>query len=442
MNYEISKYIHTFISSKGYPLIYCSRTNAFLKITKELYDFVLEIKKDSSLINELDDSLLDLFKNKKIIVKSNEDEDYLLERQFNEEQISYSQKTLSLTLVPTLSCNFDCPYCFEEGKRVGNMKNETIEQLILFIKKHESAKQLDITWYGGEPLLAFGVIQKVLSRINEEINIPVKWHTIVTNGYYFTNKVIDFFKLHPLNCIQITLDGDRERHDKIRKQKSNGEGSYDKIINNIDTILNELPDTQISIRVNIEKENLDDFICLQRELSQKWEGKKITLYPGILRIENEDKTALACEAIPQWDALKFYFESYKKKILNGNIYPVLQYNEGCCATMINAYIVGPKGEIYKCWNDVSDDSKIVGYIHDKKLTNSSLFFRYLIGSKFYNNEDCKQCFFLPICPGYCPWFRLKNQHENGKYILCQCIQKAPNMLNDCLEYWYETNANS
>jgi uncharacterized protein len=105
--------------------------------------------------------------------------------------------------------------------------------------------------------------------------------------------------------------------------------------------------------------------------------------------------------------------------------------------VVNSYVIGPSGEIYKCWNDVSDDNKIIGYINQEKMTNSNLLYRYIVGAKWYHNKDCKKCFFLPICNGYCAWYRLRNMYENGKYVLCDCLQKAPNMLNKSLEELYE-----
>jgi len=441
MSFIISKYTYNLVTSKGVYLIYCSRTNSFMSLTKKLYDFIIQMKQNPLLMNELDESLFELFKSHKIIVNDYEDDDFLLKRQFHEDQISYSQSTLSLIIVPTLSCNFDCPYCFEEGKKGGVMSDCTIDELITFIKQHELAKDLTITWYGGEPLLAFSVIKKILDKIKSEIKIPIRWQSIVTNGYYFDSKVIEYFKENPLNSIQITLDGSRERHNRVRKQKNTGEGSYDRLIDNIDKILHELHDTKVSIRVNIEKANRNDFLLLQEELSTKWKGKNIDFYPGFLRIENETKTALACDAISQWESKIFYYEIYKNKKLKGTVFPQLENNQGCCATMVNAYIIGPKGEIYKCWNDVTNENKIVGYINDNNLSDSALFFRYLLGSKFYYNDECKNCFYLPICQGYCPWLRLKNQYDNGKFVICECMQRAPDLLNKSLEDWYDFQIN-
>lgn len=436
MDHVISKYVYQFVSSKGEYLIYCSRSNSFLKLSKDLSKYIEECKNDSSLLNDLDVELLEALKKHKIIVHKNEDNDFLLERQFLEDQITFSTSTIGLVLVPTLACNFNCPYCFEEGKKASRMSDNIIDQLISFIKLHKFAKNLAITWYGGEPLLAFSTIQKILNKIHNEINLRLTEHSIITNGYYFTKEIIDYFKEHPLNDIQITLDGNKTRHDSIRKQKATGEGSYDILINNINNILDELPDVHLSVRVNIEKKNMEDFIDLYSELSAKWKNKNISIYPGILRIDNDDKTALASSALSQWEAFDLYYELRKKKMINGSIFPSLQYHKGCCATVVNSYIVGPKGEMYKCWNDVSNDKRIIGYISDEKLTNPSLFYRYIIGSKSYRDQECLDCFLLPVCSGNCAFYRLRNQHENGKYILCQCLQKSPNMLNKCLEYYY------
>ena len=316
------------------------------------------------------------------------------------------------------------------------MDEEIIEHLISFIKLHSEAQGFGITWYGGEPLLAFEVIQKILNRIRAEINIPLKGHSIITNGYYFTDKVIQFFKEYPLNSIQITLDGNKERHNSLRKQKITGEGTYDRIITNIDNILDELPNTKVSIRVNIEKNNIQDFLDAHQYLTNRWKDKNIVIYPGILRIDNEDMTALACNALDRWETNELLFELSKNKIIDSAIYPELHWNKNCCATKTDSYIIGPRGEIYKCWNDVSDDQKIIGYINNDTLTNPSLLYRYLIGSKWYHNSDCKDCFFLPICHGTCAWYRLRNLYEKGKYDICDCLQKSPEMLNKCLEYYY------
>jgi uncharacterized protein len=197
-----------------------------------------------------------------------------------------------------------------------------------------------------------------------------------------------------------------------------------------------MPNIHLSIRVNVEKDNVSDFEYMYTELSQRWRGKNVSIYPGILRMDNEDRTALSCSALSQWESFDLYYKLRKKKIIEGSIFPTLQYHKGCCATVANSYIVGPKGEMYKCWNDVSNDSRIIGYISDEKLTNPTLFYRYIVGSKAIKDQECLDCFLLPVCTGNCAYYRLRNLYENGKYVLCQCLQKSPNLLNKCLEHYH------
>ena len=397
---------------------------------------MLKCKEDPNLLDELDDKLIELFISNKIMVKPDEDNDFLLEHHFTTDLISYSNRRLGLVVAPTIGCNFDCPYCFEPGKKSYTMTEEIIDDLILFIKKHKEANLLDLVWYGGEPLLAFKKIQTILRRIRDEVPIKLGNHDIITNGYYFTPQVIEFFKEFPLDTIQITFDGGRERHNNLRKQKKTGEPTYDHIIENIDRIVDELPGTQIHLRINIEKSNVNDFIEGKEFFEKRWKNKDLIVYPGILRIENEDETAIAFSAMNKWESANFLYDINEKGVFKTDIYPKIRLAKNCCATRLNSYIVGPRGEIYKCWNDVSDDNKIVGYINQEKLTNPKLLYRYLVGSKWYANSECIECFFLPICNGNCAWYALKNVYDKGEYIICDCMQKSPEMLNKSLEYHY------
>lgn len=438
MAYVISKYVYQFISSDEEYLVYCSRSNSFLKVSPTLYEHLLRCNSDPLLIHEMEDTLIEKLIGQKIIVQPGEDEDYLLEHQFRTDAVTYSKKRLGLILVSTLGCNFDCFYCFENGKKAQTMTPQIIEDLISFINTHKEAESVDITWCGGEPLLAFGIIKKILHKVRNEITLKLRKHVIITNGYYFTSEAIEFFKEFPLDLIQITLDGNKERHDSIRKQKVTSEPTYDRLIQNIDNILNELPDTQVHIRINIDKTNVNDYLEAQEILGKRWKNKNVIIYPGILRMDNEQGTALACTCMNKWETAEFMYELNEKNIFKTDIFPRLSYSKNCGATRVNSHIIGPRGEIYKCWNDVSDASKIVGYINQDRLSNPSLLYRYLIGSKWYNEKKCKECFFLPICNGTCAWYVLRNSHQNADYIVCDCMQKAPDMLHRSLEYYYKS----
>lgn len=432
--YTISRYAHFFVSTRKEHLAYCSRSNSFMRLTPDLYDFLVQCKTDSKLIDKLDSKLNDALKKHKIVVRKGDDDIYILKRQFADDATAYNTSSIGLVIAPTSACNFRCHYCFEKNKPNLQMNDTTIQQLITFINKHQGVNNIDITWYGGEPLLAFERLQKIYQAILTT-NIPIKDHGIVTNGYLFDKNVIDYFKDKNLKSIQITLDGDQKRHDSIRTPIGTNDGSYNVILSNIERILKELPQTTLAIRVNIDKDNINSYELIFRELIQRFNNDNLLVYPGFLRIDNQTGTALSCSAIDRPEANHFDFEMIKKNVNSGNIYPTLSCGSGCCATVINSYVIGPDGEFYKCWNDMGDPNRAIGHIGQEQLSNPELFYKYMVGSKWYHNSDCVKCFFLPICSSSCAYYRLRNKYEGGQYNLCQCMQKSDNLLNETLEYW-------
>ncbi|NJK93789.1 MAG: SPASM domain-containing protein [Chloroflexia bacterium] len=253
---------------------------------------------------------------------------------------------------------------------------------------------------------------------------------MVTNGFLLDKKHIDIFRKFPLNEVQVTLDGTKARHDQMRHLKHNKISTYDKIIGNIDYFLNTFPETKLSVRINLDKSNHKSYFTQRTELAQCFEGKNISIYPGILRIENSDGKCMGCESLVHDDIRELFYE------MEGyvNFYPSLK-SKGCCATHINSFVIGPKGEIFKCWNDVSDENKIVGYINKKDFTRPDLFNRYVLSTSCFRIPECRECFYLPICVGGCAHYRLKNLYEGGNFNLCS-LYKKDGVLEKCLEIHY------
>lgn len=437
---KISRYAYFFKTSKGACLAYSSRTNSFLELSDDVMETLCQCQKGTAEVS-LEESFaaddLQTLRQEGFVCEEIEDDEFVLKSQFITQSIQHDKTQLSLVLVPTLDCNFNCPYCFENGKRGGLMDEATIEKLIEFIKGNDILKELSITWYGGEPLLGISVIEKILDRINKEVSTKIAHHSIVTNGYLFNDRAIRLFKRYPLESIQITLDGSAERHNRLRALKANGGPTFNTILDNVERIVEELPDTQLHIRVNIDKDNVDDYFEISKLVSSRFSGKNIIAYPGIIRLENEEKTSIVEPAFGRWETAEFMFDLYDRGVMCGGVFPALHLNKVCCALCVGSFIIGPKGEIYKCWNDVSDQEKEVGNIASNSITNKPLFYRYHQGCAWYNDPECKQCFFLPICNGKCAWYNERNIYHHGEFNLCQCIQKAPGLLNKSLEHYYE-----
>lgn len=440
-DFIISRYTYLFVSSKKKYLVYNSRRNSFLELPKKLFQTLNSIKENKSQIKNktFDVGILNTLCDAGIIVKQNDDENYVFERQLDYLRNTYSQDILHLTIAPTTACNFRCSYCFEHNKQNKIINSNTIDNLIEFINGHKNATKLSLTWYGGEPLLALNQISEILSLILKKTNVSLINHGIITNGYLFNEKAISIFKEHPLNSIQITLDGINENHNRQRVlKKKDVVGSFDPIISNIKLILKEL-NAKLMIRVNIGTDNQDDFSDVWNYFHQNFDmnNKRILIYPGFIKTKDAINNCWSCDTLSDIDRKNFYFNLAKNKNIDVVFFPEKK-NRGCIATHLNGYVVGPNGELYKCWYHVGDDSKVFGYLDNNKIINNELFSRYLISGNSLNDENCKKCFFLPICSGGCASDRLKVIYEDGDYNLCT-IYKDQKILKSCLETHYEKN---
>ena len=94
--------------------------------------------------------------------------------------------TFFLTIAPTLACNFGCDYCFENSQS-HRMSESTQDTLLRFSDEHvRDAKQMLITWFGGEPTLCLDIIEKLQENFIElatKHRIALLPSSIITNGY-------------------------------------------------------------------------------------------------------------------------------------------------------------------------------------------------------------------------------------------------------------------
>lgn len=147
----------------------------------------------------------------------------------------YSKGALHLVLATTMDCNFGCPYCYE-NRRKGKMSAEVQDAIVQFIEMNikNGVRKLDVTWYGGEPLLYPDIIRNLAARIRHVTDTSGCELTMfmVTNGYLLTPELVEFIDQIGVVKVQITLDGLKEHHD-ARRHLRNGGGTFDKIIENL-----------------------------------------------------------------------------------------------------------------------------------------------------------------------------------------------------------------
>lgn len=74
------------------------------------------------------------------------------------------------------------------------MDERTENAIISFINNHQESRELHLNWYGGEPLLAIGTIERLLDKITNGTTLKFTKHNLITNGFLVNDRVISLFK--------------------------------------------------------------------------------------------------------------------------------------------------------------------------------------------------------------------------------------------------------
>jgi len=372
-----------------------------LAVVDDSYARLISAIAEGGSTEELSD-VLDAAKRGNFVV--NREKDEVLDYETKRTAQKFSTQSMGLTIAPTLDCNFQCVYCYET-RRHGKMSEETQTSIINLVKRRiEGIKNLEVTWYGGEPLLCMPIILK-LSRELQNVcqEHSVAYHAfIITNGYLVTQGIVEEFKKCGITGAQITIDGPREIHE-ARRVNRNGLGSFDTIVDNVNLLLNN--GIQVILRVNVDKSNESDVGRLIEFLSLNLLSKEVKITFGQVSAYTD-----ACKGIEPScygnvefaeKVLAFYriLESNGFGAANKFPYPFAKLSY-CCAEQLSSFVIDPDGDLYKCWNDVGNKESAVGNVNDASFDPTNCKCGAWLSRTL--PEKCKQCSILPICAGGCP----------------------------------------
>lgn len=344
----------------------------------------------------------------------------------------YSSRRLSLIIAPTMACDFRCVYCFERN----NFKDiviteEVIKGILRMINERINIiDNLNITWYGGEPLLAFDMLEKLTKKIIElctENNVTYRAE-IITNGYNLNRDFAKKFEELNIMSMQITLDGPEDIHDK-RRVLSSGQGTFNKIITNLSDCISDLHATNINIRVNTDKENLYRINEVMNELQKHNLSNKVNVYLGLVEPTNGNYEENKCLSVYEFSKKNVDF----KKNVNSNIMPLYprRVQNFCGADNDSTFVIDSEGYLYKCWNDIGMIQKSIGsvVVDDYNDANTKLLLNYMLYDPTQNSQ-CRDCKVLPLCMGGCPSKRLSNSEgcSQYKYILEECLGECTSSI--------------
>ena len=411
MNQQWSKY-NRIAQINGVHYIYNSLSNALLELDDESLALLRKLENGGS-IEDVPADVRQQLEDNKIIA---DDEAERLRIKFQTQRNRFDISHLSLTINPTLDCNFRCPYCFEADAHHKRYMTEAVEDAIVnaINTKYSSVDGIFVTWFGGEPLMNF----KSLKSLSEKIIALGKpfGAKMITNGYLLVDSIVNQIDALKINSLQITVDGPKEVHDS-RRVLVGGGGTFDTIDQNIQRVLKNSK-AHVVVRVNVDGENAEHYVEVCRYFSKTIAPEHLERFfvtPGFVDdVANTCKSSCSLDRQRQAEFLLDIFKRYK--LAPWGFYPSHSRYE-CPVRNLNTMVIGPQGELYKCWNDVGRPEKTVGSIMDNARPTqqqSRVLLDYLAAGDALEDATCRGCFHFPTCGGGCPYERIHHQHHSER----------------------------
>jgi uncharacterized protein len=320
----------------------------------------------------------------------------------------------SMCLNISHDCNLSCRYCFAGSGHFGGMRAlmpyETGQQAIKFLlEKSVGRRHLEIDFFGGEPLMNIGVVEKLVYYSRETAalqNKEIKF-TLTTNALLLNEKVTDFLNQEKISVV-LSLDGRPETNDTMRTVAGSGKGSYDSIMPRISAFIKSRNNKNYYVRGTYTRFNRDfakDVLHLA-DLGYKY----ISVEPVVGSPSEE--WALREEDMPelyhQYDELiREYFNRLKEGRgfdffhfnLDLNHGPCLPKRLSGCGAGHEYMAVTPEGEIYPCHQFVGREKYKLGSIF-KGIENTEMVTEFR-KAHIYNKQKCLECWAKFHCGGGC-----------------------------------------
>lgn len=311
-------------------------------------------------------------------------------------------------------CELRCRYCFAStgsfhGER-SLMDADTGKKALEFLAQHSgSRKNLEVDFFGGEPLLNYEVVKEIIKYGKEVLEKKYDKQfrfTITTNGMKLNEEILkDFDEMYN---VVISIDGRTEVHNYMRPDE-HGDRTYSKIVNNGLNLKDSRNGKSYYVRGTFTSNNLDFSSDVLHLADLGFD--QISMEPVVL--DEKSKFAIKEEHLPvifsEYEKLaKEYIKRRQNKDTWFNYFHFMIDMEcGPCITKRltgcgagNEYIaVTPKGEIYPCHQFVGNDSYEMGSVIDGSFdTNMQQAFSK---NHVLSKPECSECWCKFFCSGGC-----------------------------------------
>ena len=362
------------------------------------------------------------------------------------EEVREGRDELRVTVLTTLQCNFACDYCIQGdhgdyNKHADRMSLAAAERVAQWAEERMETlgpRTFVLTFFGGEPLLNLPVVYFLAERLHRvavERGVAMQVN-VITNGLLLTPEVVDRLLPFGLNFVKITLDGDRDTHDRMRPLRG-GQGTFDRIVRNIRRIAGKCV---ISLGGNFDASTLASYPALLDYLAAQDfapQIARVAFKPVVRNVIASVSGGLEARPKPHLRDRKFIdlAPAGDASALNGTCMTSagaggaagacdgchfasdgmaflrdetkkrgFRTSDGvhmgpCEIHRKHAYTIGPDGSLYACPGFTGDRQMATGHIDgtpDARRATAARRFEQLSAWK-----ECRDCAFIPVCAGGC-----------------------------------------
>ena len=310
-------------------------------------------------------------------------------------------------------CNLACRYCFaEEGEYHGRralMSYEVGKQALDFlIANSGNRKNLEVDFFGGEPLMNWQVVKDLVAygREQEKIHNKNFRFTLTTNGVLLDDEIMEFANKEMANVV-LSIDGRKEVHDFMRPFRK-GAGSYELVVPKFQKFAKSRGEKSYYARGTFTRHNLDfsEDVLHLADLG----FDQISVEPVVA--DEKEEYALQWEDVPkiceEYDKLAKEMIRRKKEGKGFNFFhfmidltggPCVYKRLSGCGSGTEYLAVTPWGDLYPCHQFVGEEKYLMGNVWDGvKRTELCTEFK---NCNVYTKEKCQNCFAKFYCSGGC-----------------------------------------
>ena len=308
-----------------------------------------------------------------------------------------------VALCLTHNCNLRCRYCYAGDKVKKRMTYETACRALDFLYE-ESGGECVITFFGGEPLLEFNLIKKIINYAGTKYGEAFAFR-MSTNGTLLNREKLEYLAKHKVYFV-LSIDGSREQHDAVRHYADN-RGSYDTITGNLSDIFKINPYTiAVSVIVPETVQYLADgvkslfsrgfrYVLQTLDYSAGWKKKDITA----LKRQYKQLAEFYFEELKKGH--KIYYSPFDERIKTWAQKP---YTNGDLCDLAHTQIaIAASGNIYPCVQFIGTDDELrqVNCIGNIFSGFNAERRTYYIEQNYMEKETCRGCALNGRCATFC-----------------------------------------